>query len=148
MTIEITPVEYRIDLQTPTTTIPDLSAFKQRLPNDIDYVKLRLNSFSLIIENSAGTTDAFEVSLSTNVYSPYMLGDTPRNNLYTAGIKIIGGDTEALNDFGETTKYLIVHKNDLNGSLRLNWTITPMATGVAVLHACYASISLIPMKSL
>lgn len=142
--------EYQLQLQTPTSRI-DLSPFKQQLPDDIQYVKLRLNAFSYILQNT-GVADGFEVSLSTNVYTPYMLGDAPRNNLYTSSIYVSSGNTEVINNYGSPTQYLIVHKNDLNGDLLLNWTATPLAiylgAGTPNLQNIYASISLIPIKNM
>lgn len=137
--------EFLCHFQDTSATI-DVSAFVEHLNEDVEYVKLRLNSFAFSITNS-GVADSLKVSLSTNIYSPRLLGsNAPANNLYTTVLYLAAGATGTANDVGQSPLcYVIVHKNDLRTPLRLNWTITPSASGVGAISQAYAMLSLLPM---
>lgn len=145
MTQELLP-EYNVVFTSTTTTV-NLAPFVDSLPDDVEYIKLRLNSFAFSLLNS-GTDDTLRVSLASSADSQFILGDntTLRNLLYQTIVYMATSTYATANDMGADTKYIILRKFQLKQPFSLTWTVSPVASGVGALQATYANVSLIPLK--
>jgi hypothetical protein len=137
--------EFQLHIRSATGTY-DLSPLLDRLPYDVEYIKIRLDAFSVGIENT-GANDFIQLSLKTNAYSAFVLGDSQdRDVLYTSTMYITAGNIGTVNDLGATTRYMIVSSKELRKPFGITWTTSQLGTGAPQVRTVYAKLSFLPIQ--
>jgi hypothetical protein len=135
--------EFQLHIRQTTGTY-DLSPLLDRLPYEVEYIKIRLDAFSVGVENT-GNNDFITVSLKTNAYSAFVLGDD-RDVLYTTTMYITAGNIGTVNDLGATTRYMIVSAKELRKPFGITWSTSQLAAGSPQVRSVYAKLSFLPVS--